>query len=497
MTKQKTSIRMQEIGKLTGQLLAEVCQRWMTRDVREAHDQMLGKILDDDTSLRESVRVGKQALEMLQGLPFAKEEGAVFFRESDYAVVLGKEPEHWHCRCKETDGSVREAAGQEAVMMMAMGQIPDDRYEEVKERIGGRSPKEGRQLLVESMTIKEANAAKGQFRVTVMTSGFNKSKQRYYSQDMLQRDHKIFEGAKMFADHATSSEDKDRPERSVRDWVGTLSEVGMEGNQVFGTATVFEPWFRTKLNGMLETGVLDKMGLSHASIGKVARGTIEGVKTMVVESLVRNRSVDFVTEPGAGGGILFAESDSEDIDLIDLAALKEKRPDLIEELKNEGVETMPSVTEAEFQVLRDKNVSLEESVKERDTKVADLQKKLDESEGRDKRAAAQAAIAKAVKESKLPDKAKAMLIERHKDDDSAEGIDKVIEAEAKYLLSLSTDGTIQGLGETHKPDEGEGGEEDTAKQHKIMVETFYESFKREGKSDEEAKSLAESAASRR
>ena len=49
---------------------------------------------------------------------------------------------------------------------------------------------------------------------------------------MLKRDYKIFEGQKMYADHPTEAEDKARPERSIRDWVATLSEVTCDENGV-------------------------------------------------------------------------------------------------------------------------------------------------------------------------------------------------------------------------------------------------------------------------
>ena len=156
-----------------------------------------------------------------------------------------------------------------------------------------------------------------------------------------------------------------------------------------------------------------------------------------------------------------------------------------------------AISEAEEKVLRDRNAELETSVKERDTKMAGLEKTIQESEGRDRLATAQKDIAKAINESKLPDKAKAMLIERHKELDTADGFDKIIEAEVAYLVSLSDDGAIKGLGETKESHEGEADDEKhAAEQRKIMFETFFESNKREGKSDEEAKSLAESAVSR-
>jgi len=86
----------------------------------------------------------------------------------------------------------------------------------------------------------------------------------------------------------------------------------------------------TKLATLRDKELLSEMGISINAVGKATESTIDDKKTLVIEELVACRSVDFVTEPGAGGIVTFYESDrSRDVDLIELSGLKEKRPDLV------------------------------------------------------------------------------------------------------------------------------------------------------------------------
>ena len=96
---------------------------------------------------------------------------------------------------------------------------------------------ETRERILNFVPLTEAKFEKGRATVTVIKAGFNSSEDRYYPADMLKRDFKVFEGMKMYADHPTEQEDKDRPERSIRDWVATLTEVTCDdGGTVTGVA---------------------------------------------------------------------------------------------------------------------------------------------------------------------------------------------------------------------------------------------------------------------
>jgi len=195
------------------------------------------------------------------------------------------------------------------------------------------------------------------------------------------------------------------------------------------------------------------MGISINAVGSASKATIDNKETLVIEKLVACRSVDFVTEPGAGGVVTFYESDrSHDIDLLELSNLKERRPDLVklieadvrEEIKQEvkkQVESEARITELESQIT--------DLTKERD----DLKEAAEKAEKERAKAEAQATIKEAVDKAELPDAAKERLIERFKDAESADGIEEAIKSEVDYIAKLAESGKVRNLGGSHPSSE--------------------------------------------
>jgi len=160
---------------------------------------------------------------------------------------------------------------------------------------------ETRELIRNYIPLTEAKFDKGRATVIVIKAGFNATEDRYYPAEMLKRDYGIFEGLKMYADHPTEEEEKARPERSIKDWVATLTEVTCdETGVVTGIAEIVEPWLMQKLASLREKGMLSEMGISIDAVGHASKDTIDGKETLVIEKLVACRSVDFVTEGGEG-----------------------------------------------------------------------------------------------------------------------------------------------------------------------------------------------------
>jgi hypothetical protein len=167
-------------------------------------------------------------------------------------------------------------------------------------------------VLRESCSLKESayNSSSGVLQLKVIQPGFNKSKQRFYPASTLKRDYKIFEGAKMFADHQTDQEAKIRPEGSVNNWVANLRKVWVESDgTIKGEAVVIDPAFKEKLSALNKSGLITEMGISIRAAGVASQQEVDGVSTDYVESLVACRSVDFVTYAGAGGQVEAMESD--------------------------------------------------------------------------------------------------------------------------------------------------------------------------------------------
>ena len=335
---------------------------------------------------------------------------------------------------------------------------------------------EARTLLSDYIPLTEAKiGSKGKAVVTVIKPGFNSSKDRYYPAEMLARDYPVFEGVKMYSDHPTEKDEKERPERSIRDWVATLQNVrpGTDGT-IVGEAVIVEPWMQEKLSTLRDNSMLKDMGISINAIGSASKAEIEGVKTNFIERIVRARSVDFVTEAGAGGGVQLYESDNADldVDLISMDTLKERRPDLIKAIE--------SAVKTEINTEVKKKMALEDDVKTLTETNQTLTKELDEVKGKlaeaDKakaKADAQAIIKEAIAKAELPDAAKERLSEQFKEADKADGVTEAIKTESDYIAKLAESGKVKNLG---------GSKLDTEADKKALKE----SFKRLGLTDKGA-----------
>lgn len=153
----------------------------------------------------------------------------------------------------------------------------------------------------ESYPLVEGTTDGDSIPITIIKPGWSLNN-RYYGADMLKRDHKVFEGAKMFANHQTEAEQKARPEGDVRDWVANLSGVFAETDGTLrGTATFTDPQFKEKVNLLRKQGLISQLGVSIRAMGESSDGEIAGKKGKIVEALHGARSVDFVTFAGAGG----------------------------------------------------------------------------------------------------------------------------------------------------------------------------------------------------
>jgi hypothetical protein len=137
----------------------------------------------------------------------------------------------------------------------------------------------------------------------------NNRDNHYYPADMLRRDAKVFEGAKMYAtDHVQS-------EKNVRSEVSQIKRiVGFtEQGAPIARVVVFDPDFAEAARNRAKAGMLESLECSILADGKARPGfERDGRKGKVVESIVAVASVDWVTRAGAGGKALaLAESDAQ------------------------------------------------------------------------------------------------------------------------------------------------------------------------------------------
>lgn len=148
-----------------------------------------------------------------------------------------------------------------------------------------------------AMDLREASAM-----VKLIGPGWGSS--GYYSRSLLQRVAPVFKkGLKMFIDHPTAAEEAARPEGSVMNLGGELTEDAKwredlpDGPGLYAPAKIFE-----RFSGALKD-LKDSIGVSIRAFGSGKAGEAEGRKGVIIENITHARSTDFVTVAGAGGKV--------------------------------------------------------------------------------------------------------------------------------------------------------------------------------------------------
>jgi hypothetical protein len=152
--------------------------------------------------------------------------------------------------------------------------------------------------------VEKAVRADGTAPIKMIQPGWGSS--GYYSAELLKRDGpKAFPaGTQMFWDHATPTEEAERPEGSLARLAAVtvkapvFQEKGPAGPGLYSEAKVFGQYAAA-----LEE-LAPHIGVSIRGQGVVRAGEAEGRKGLIVEKLLPGRSVDFVTTPGAGGQVV-------------------------------------------------------------------------------------------------------------------------------------------------------------------------------------------------
>ncbi len=128
----------------------------------------------------------------------------------------------------------------------------------------------------------------------------------FYPAEVLERDGPVVfpAGTKMYWNHPTLSEEAERPEGDLRNLAAELvsgarwEAAGAAGPGLYADAKVFGPY-----QAAVEE-LAPHIGVSIRAAGRAVAGEVDGRTGRIVQQLVNARSVDFVTEPGAGGQII-------------------------------------------------------------------------------------------------------------------------------------------------------------------------------------------------
>lgn len=294
------------------------------------------------------------------------------------------------------------------------------------------------------IALNEAQDAPGRFNVRIIRPGWGAS--GYYSAATLEaaaKDRVFGKGLKMYWNHPTASEARERPERDLRDLAGVLEgdarwdPDGKDGPGLYAPISTVTHYRDTVKE------LAPYIGVSIRGDGRGRVGEADGKKGRIIEAITAAKSVDFVTAPGAGGKVL---------ELFEAARAHHT-------MEDEGMDLEEARREIDAE--KAKNTKLAASLKEA-------------QEERDRALVAVAAIEarslvqEQLSSVKLPDATKARIIESIARqvplDDEGEvdrkAVKKAVEEAAKeesaYLAKVLGKGRIEGMGDSGDGDTGDG-----------------------------------------
>jgi hypothetical protein len=155
-------------------------------------------------------------------------------------------------------------------------------------------------------------AASGSYEVTLIQAGMGNARdRRVYTKAVLQDavNRKLFEGLRCYADHPTASEEKERPERSVKELVGFYSGARVVETSVGASVSAtFTPvqgptgqWVRDLIDTSLGAPS-PIVGISINGNGDLEEvNWTDGRPANQVTKILTLDSADLITRPGAGG----------------------------------------------------------------------------------------------------------------------------------------------------------------------------------------------------
>lgn len=144
----------------------------------------------------------------------------------------------------------------------------------------------------------------GKMLVRLISAGWSDNG-RHYGAAVLKRDgaEAFPAGTQMHIDHATDSEDAERPVGSLRTLAGVLESAARYDDGHGGLVAdvrLFRSWAATLAD------MAEHIGVSIRAFVDGEPGRVGGRDGFVVDRLIEGRSVDFVTRAAAGGRILAA-----------------------------------------------------------------------------------------------------------------------------------------------------------------------------------------------
>lgn len=243
----------------------------------------------------------------------ARDAGALIRRARfDYAKECGPD------KMTEAEREACEDCRLESVGLSALGQLARAGVKDVSKRRESAKPATN---LTTFTTFCEVSSSKSDDAcdVVIITEGAgNKTDRNMYPREALRRSAHVFEGVKCFLDHPSSSDERERPERSVREVCGWFSncryaEVNGKG-AIVGKLNFTENRAGQDAKDLVKSAVRyqrqypnsDKVlvGFSINAQGPSRQTDIDGQPWNQVEAIDSAMSADLVTFPARGGRVL-------------------------------------------------------------------------------------------------------------------------------------------------------------------------------------------------
>lgn len=330
-----------------------------------------------------------------------------------------------------------------------------------------------RQDLRETRDLSEA-ATTGDgstITLTVIKAGLNRAGSRYYTEAALQGGVSLFRGLKMYANHQTRAEEQARPEGDVWQWVASVTETAYDSatKSIRATAKLIDPTFKAKVQALAEAGLLDTLGVSIRAVGSGQQATVEGVNTFRVDEFDGALSVDFVTEPGAGGRVELLESATEPgVHALTLTQLRERRPDLVAAVLTEATKQtkeagVADITQEMLDAEKRRADEAERKAREAEEAKAVAESAVESIKAEQAKAAAQESIGKAIAEANLPESGQKYL---------RESLAEVTDIEQAKAAITRFKETVESMGGVKSPVTGNGSASGSTQAAVSLEESF-------------------------
>lgn len=162
--------------------------------------------------------------------------------------------------------------------------------------------RETRQVTGTARVLEAVPGKTGVYRILIITPGMGSS--GYYPREALERsvrDRIWHRGLHMHIDHPSTTEEVERPERSVLTIAAVLAEDARWDDTAGGPvaeARIFGR-YRDMLNELA-----DDIGVSIRASARVEYGDVDGRNVAIIREFTSAESIDFVTQAGRGGKVL-------------------------------------------------------------------------------------------------------------------------------------------------------------------------------------------------